>query len=52
MRQIKCVCRFAGYIALAFGAGILLTYFLPASVLVVLESVTIIAAGGVYLINR
>lgn len=52
MRAIKCVCRSAGYIAIAFGAGILLTYFLPCSVLVVLESLIIIAAATVYLTNR
>lgn len=37
---------------MAFGAGILLTYFLPCSVLVVMESLIIIAAGTVYLTNR
>lgn len=52
MNGIRTVCKFAGYTALAFGAGILLTYFLPCSVLVVLESAIIILAGAVYLINR
>lgn len=52
MRAVKYICKSAGYIALAFGAGILLTYFLPCSVLVILESVIIIAAGAVYLSNR
>ena len=52
MKVAKCICRSAGYIALAFGAGILLTYFLPCSVLVVIESIIIISAGAVYLTNR
>lgn len=52
MGAIRYVCKSAGYIAMAFGAGILLTYFLPCSVLVVMESVIIIAAGTVYLTNR
>ncbi len=52
MGAIRCVFRSAGYIAMAFGAGILLTYFLPCSVLVVMESLIIIAAGTVYLTNR
>ena len=52
MRAIKCACKTAGYLALAFGAGILLTYFLPCSVLVILESLIIIAAGIVYLTNK
>lgn len=52
MRGIKNVCKITGYAALAFGTGILLTYFLPCSVLVVLESAIIITAGGAYILNR
>ena len=51
MRAVRCICRSAGYIALAFGAGILLTYFLPCSVLVVIESLIIISAGVFYFTN-
>ena len=41
-----------GLTALAFGAGIVLTYFLPAAVLVVIEAVIIIAAGVFYVFGK
>lgn len=52
MQGMKCICKYAGYVTLAFGAGILLTYFLPSSVLIMLESAMIIASGTVYILNR
>lgn len=48
----KFLCKIAGYLVLAFGVGVLLTYFLPCSVLVAIEAVIIIASGLVYLLNR
>ena len=41
-----------GLIVLAFGAGIILTYFLPAGVLVVIEAAIIIAAGVFYVFGK
>ena len=46
------VCRAAGVIVIAFGAGILLTFFLPVRVLIVIESAVIVAAGLLILTRR
>lgn len=50
--SVKSLCKIAGYTVLAFGAGVLVTYFLPCSILVTVEATIIIAAGIVYLLNR
>ena len=49
---MKCSIKIIGYIVLAFGAGIVLTYFLPTGVLVVTEAVIIVAAGLLWLFNK
>lgn len=51
-QKMKCTAKLLGYIILAFGAGILLTYFLPAFILVIIESAIIIGAGILWLNNR
>jgi len=50
--SIRSLCKFAGYTVFAFGAGVLVTYFLPCSILVTVEAIIIIAAGTVYLLNK
>ena len=48
LRGMPVVCNKYLYIALivlSFGAGIVVTYFLPAKLLVILEAAIIIAAG-------
>ncbi|MBQ4055358.1 MAG: hypothetical protein IJD17_06545 [Clostridia bacterium] len=49
---MKCTANFFGYLILAFGAGILLTYFLPAFILVIIETSIIIGAGILRLTRR
>ena len=41
-----------GYLVLAFGAGMLVTYFLPCGILVIIEALIIIAAGALCLAGR
>ena len=52
MSGIRNACRMLGMVVLAFGAGILLTFFLSCRTLVVLEALVIIAAGILYLIQK
>ena len=42
------LCRILGVGVLAFGVGILASFFLPEEVLVVMEAVTIIGVGFIY----
>lgn len=49
---MKCSAKLLGYLILAFGAGILLTYFLPAFILVIIEAAIIIGAGLLWLNRR
>ncbi|MBQ3099768.1 MAG: hypothetical protein IJC50_02145 [Clostridia bacterium] len=49
---MKCTAKILGYLVLAFGAGILLTYFLPAFILVIIETAIIIGVGILWLNNR
>lgn len=42
------LCRTIGIAVLAFGVGILVSFFLPEQVLVVIEALTIIAIGCIY----
>lgn len=39
------LCKIVGISVLAFGIGVLISFFLPETILVVLESLVIIAAG-------
>lgn len=42
------LCRTLGIAILSFGVGILVSFFLPEQVLVVIEAITIIGVGGIY----
>ncbi len=42
------LCRVLGIAILAFGVGVLVSFFLPEQVLVVIEAITIIGVGFIY----
>ncbi len=42
------LCRTIGVAILSFGVGILVSFFLPETVLVVIEAITIIGVGCIY----
>lgn len=46
------LCRTLGIGVLAFGVGVLVSFFLPEEALVVIEAVTIIGVGVLYFIGR
>ncbi|MCL2096733.1 MAG: hypothetical protein FWH10_07505 [Oscillospiraceae bacterium] len=46
MRRLN---RLAGVAITCFGLGILLTFFLPISVLIILEAIIIVAAGCIFI---
>ncbi|MBQ7161000.1 MAG: hypothetical protein IJR90_04770 [Clostridia bacterium] len=48
---MKCTTKLIGYLVLAFGCGIVLTYLLPIKLLVIIEAVLIIAAGVLWLLG-
>jgi len=48
----KTLCRTLGIAALSFGAGILLAFFLPETVLVVIEALLITSVGLLYFCQR
>ena len=48
---MKCSYKLIGYLVLAFGCGIALTYLLPVKILVIIEAVLIIAAGLLWLLG-
>ena len=48
----KALCRTLGIAALSFGAGILLAFFLPETVLVVIEALLITSVGLLYFFQR
>ena len=50
--KAKAICRIVGIALLSFGAGILLSFFLPAGVLVVIEAIVIIAVGLLYFTQK
>ena len=47
--QMKCSYKLIGYLVLAFGCGVVLTYLLPIKILVIIETILIIAAGILWL---
>ncbi len=49
---MKCTYRIVGYLVLAFGLGVALTYLLPIKFLAIIETVLIIAAGALWLTGR
>ena len=50
--KTKNFCKVLGLSLLSFGVGILASFFLPQSVLVVIESIVIIAVGSIYFIQK
>ncbi|MBQ9428681.1 MAG: hypothetical protein IJU41_03950 [Clostridia bacterium] len=52
MKNPKCTARSVGLIVLAFGFGLLASYFLPAGWLVVVEAIILIAVGFLYFSAR
>ena len=49
MGRVGALVKFLGGVMLAFGLGILLAFFLPDTVLIVIEAIVIIGAGALYL---
>ena len=43
--RAKNLCRTTGVVIIAFGGGILLPFFLPVHILIVIESAVVVAAG-------
>jgi len=50
--RAKNLCRAAGVVVIAFGGGILLTFFLPVHLLVNVESAVLVAAGLLIFLQR
>ena len=48
MKNFRCTAKLAGLIILAFGLGLLLSFFLPDGFLVVIEATVIIGIGVLY----
>ncbi len=48
MNNHKCTAKLLGLTILAFGLGVLLSFFLPDGFLVIVESVVIIGIGCLY----
>lgn len=46
------LCRVLGTAILSFGIGVLVSFFLPEQVLVVIEAITIIGVGCIYFAKR
>lgn len=52
LRKCGVVMRTVGAAVLSFGAGIIVSFFLPACVLVWIEALLLVGAGVLYLTNR
>ena len=48
MKKFKCAAQLVGLAILAFGLGLLLSFFLPDGFLVVIEAIVIIGIGVLY----
>lgn len=48
MHNLRCAAKLIGLTVLSFGLGLLLSFFLPESFLVVIEAIVIIAIGVLY----
>ena len=48
MNKTRNVCKILGVALLSFGAGILSSFFLPQTMLIVIEAILIIAVGLLY----
>ena len=45
-------CKVLGISVLSFGLGILCSFFLPEAALIVIETVLVIAVGGLYFLEK
>lgn len=52
MHNLKCAAKLIGLTILAFGLGLLLSFFLPDGFLVVIEAVVIIGIGFLFFSTR
>lgn len=52
MKNLKCAARLIGLTILAFGVGLLMSFFLPDGFLVVVEALVIIGIGFLYFSGR
>ena len=50
--KVRNMCKVLGISLLSFGVGILFSFFLPDTVLVVIEALVIICVGGLYFIQK
>ena len=50
--KAKQMCKVLGTAILAFGLGVLISFFIPEQVLVVIEAVIIIAVGCLYFTQK
>ena len=48
MNNLRCAAKLIGLTALAFGIGLLASFFLPTGWLVVIEAIVIIGVGFLY----
>lgn len=48
MHNLRCAAKLIGLAVLAFGIGLLASFFLPAGCLVVVEAIVIIGIGFLY----
>lgn len=48
MHNLRCAAKLIGLTVLAFGVGLLASFFLPAGWLVVIEAIVIIGIGFLY----
>lgn len=46
------LCKVMGIAVLAFGVGVLISFFLPESFLVVLEAIALIATGVLFFLHK
>ncbi|MBQ8908523.1 MAG: hypothetical protein IJY71_08090 [Clostridia bacterium] len=52
MMKSQSICKIIGVSVLAFGFGILISFFLPETVLVVLEAIVIVAVGVLFFLHK
>ncbi|MBQ7377851.1 MAG: hypothetical protein IJW71_06000 [Clostridia bacterium] len=50
--KAKSLCRILGVSLLSFGVGILLSFFLPETVLCVIEAIVIVLVGLLYFLQK
>lgn len=52
MMKSQSICKIIGVSVLAFGFGILISFFLPETILVVLEAIVIVAVGVLFFLHK